>query len=174
VLISERALARRVRELGAEISQDYADEEILLVGVLRGALIFLADLTRAITVPVCVDCLSAVSYGASTVSSGAVRITRDLDEPVTGRHVLVVDTVLDTGLTLQALDATLRARGPASLRYCVLLEKVRGEPLLFSADYVGFKILDRFVVGYGCDYGQRYRNLPYLGVLRRAVYESTA
>jgi hypoxanthine phosphoribosyltransferase len=173
VVASERTLARRVRELGAEIRRDYADQEVLLVGVLRAALIFLADLTRAITEPVCVDCLAAASYGASTVSSGEVRITRDLDEPVAGRHVVVVDTVLDTGLTLQALDATLRARDPASLHYCVLLEKERSVPPLFPADYVGFRVPDRWLVGYGCDYAQRFRNLRYVGVLRPAVYEGT-
>ncbi|HEY7068358.1 MAG TPA: hypoxanthine phosphoribosyltransferase [Chloroflexota bacterium] len=171
VLISQRALARRVREMGAEISADYAGKEVLLVGVLRGALVFLADLLRAITVPVSVDFLSAASYGAATTSSGDVRITRELEEPLDGRHVLVVDTVLDTGLTLQVLDAALRAQEPASLRYCVLLMKDR--PVLFTADYVGFTVPDRFVVGYGCDYGQQFRNLPYVGVLRPAVYERT-
>ncbi|HLH25104.1 MAG TPA: hypoxanthine phosphoribosyltransferase [Chloroflexota bacterium] len=174
VLVSERALARRVRELGAEISRDYAGREILLVGVLRAGLVFLADLARAISVPVRVDCLAAASYGAGTSSSGAVRITRDLDESLAGRHVLVVDTVLDTGLTLRALDAALRARGPASVRYCVLLQKDRGGPPPFRADYVGFTIPDRFVVGYGLDYAQRFRNLPYVGVLRRPVYEGTS
>ncbi|HZS01249.1 MAG TPA: hypoxanthine phosphoribosyltransferase [Chloroflexota bacterium] len=174
VVVSERALARRVRELGAEISRDYAGQEILLVGVLRGAVVFLADLARAISVPVRVDCLSAASYGAGTTSSGRVRITRDLEEPLAGRHVLVVDTVLDTGLTLRALDAALRARGPASLRYCVLLHKDRGGPPPFAVDYVGFTIPDRFVVGYGLDYAQRFRNLPYIGILRREIYEGTS
>jgi hypoxanthine phosphoribosyltransferase len=173
VVVSQRALARRVRELGAQISRDYAGQEVLLVGVLRGAVVFLADLARAIAVPVCVDYLSAASYGAGTTSSGAVRITRDLEEPLAGRHVLVLDTVLDTGLTLRALDVALRARGPASLRYCVLLYKDRGGPPPFAVDYVGFAIPDRFVVGYGLDYAQRFRNLPYVGVLRRHVYERT-
>jgi hypoxanthine phosphoribosyltransferase len=173
VVISQRALARRVRELGAEISRDYAGQEVLLVGVLRGALVFLADLARAISVPVCLDSLSAASYGAGTASSGQVRITRDLAESLAGRHVLVVDTVLDTGLTLQALDATLRARGPASVRYCVLLHKDRGGAPPFPVDYVGFTIPDRFVVGYGLDYAQRFRNLPYVGVLRPEAYRGT-
>jgi hypoxanthine phosphoribosyltransferase len=174
VVVSERGLARRVREMGAEIRRDYGDGEIVLVGVLRAALFFLADLARAISGRVCVDCLAAASYGAATTSSGTVRITRDLDESLAGRHVLVVDTVLDTGLTFRVLDEVLRARGPASLRYCALVQKERETPLLFAADYLGFMIPDRWVVGYGGDYDQRFRNLPYLGVLRREVYGGTA
>jgi hypoxanthine phosphoribosyltransferase len=170
VLVSRRALARRVAELGRQISADYVGQELLLVGVLRAAAVFLADLARAIDLPLCVDFLSAASYGASTESSGTVRIEHDLREPVAGRHVLVVDTVLDTGLTLQALDLALRARGPASLRYAVLLQKDRGTPPPLAADYVGFTIPDRFVIGYGLDYSQRYRNLPYVGVLKGRVY----
>ncbi len=171
VVLSRLALARRVRKLGAQISRDYAGQELLLVGVLKGALVFLADLARAIAVPVTVDYVVAASYGARTTTSGAVRITRDLDEPLAGRHVLVVDTVLDTGLTLRALDAELRARRPASLRYCVLLYKDRGREMPFPVDYVGFTIADRFLVGYGLDYAQRYRNLPYVGVLRPSAYQ---
>ena len=132
---------------------------------------FLADLARAIDVPVTVDYVAAASYGRGTESRGTVRITRDLDEPLADRHVVVVDTVLDTGLTFQALDAALRTRGPASLRYCVLLHKDRGGEPPFPVDYVGFTIGDRFVVGYGLDYAQRYRNLPYVGVLRPSVYQ---
>jgi hypoxanthine phosphoribosyltransferase len=171
VVVTRPALARRVRKLGARITADYAGEEVLLVGVLKGALVFLADLARAIDVLVTVDYVVAASYGAGTATSGTVRITRDLEEPLAGRHVIVVDTVLDTGLTLQALDAALRTRAPASLRYCVLLYKDRGEGLPFPADYVGFTIGDEFVVGYGLDYAQQYRHLPYVGVLRPSVYE---
>jgi hypoxanthine phosphoribosyltransferase len=171
VVISKPALARRVRKLGTDITRDYAGRDLLVVGVLKGALVFLADLARAIEVPVTLDYLAVASYGACTESSGVVRITRDLDEPLAGRDILVVDTVLDTGLTLQALDAALRARCPASLRYCVLLHKDRGEETPFPVDYVGFTIPNRFVVGYGLDYAQRYRNLPYIGVLRPAVYQ---
>ena len=170
LVVSPRALSRRVRVLGRQIAADYAGEEVLLLGVLRGALVFLVDLARAIDGPVVLDFLWAASYGASTQTSGEVRILRDLDEPIEGRHVLVVDTVLDTGLTLRTLDTLLRARAPASLRYCVLLEKERPGERPYPADYVGFRIADRFVVGYGCDYDQRYRNLPYVGVLRPHVY----
>lgn len=172
-LISGEALAQRVRELGAQISADYAGRELLMIGVLRGVLVFMADLLRAVAVPTCVDFVRAASYGASVTSSGNVRITARPDEKLAGRHVLVVDTVLDTGLTLQVLDADFRQQEPASLRYCVLLAKDLGAPPLFSADYVGFTVPNRWLVGYGCDYGQRFRNLPYLGVLRRSVYEST-
>lgn len=170
VLVTTPALRRRVRALGARITADYAGHEIVLVGVLKGALVFLADLARAIALPVTIDFVAAASYGAGTVSSGAVRLTRDVGEPLAGRHVLVVDTVLDTGHTLRAIDATLRPRRPASLRYCVLLAKQRPGPPPFVADYVGFRIPDRFVVGYGLDYAQRYRNLPCVAVLRPEVY----
>jgi hypoxanthine phosphoribosyltransferase len=171
VVVSHAALARCVRKLGQRIALDYAGEEVLLVGVLKGALVFLADLARAIDVPVTVDYVAAASYGAGTESSGTVEILRDLDVPIAGRHVVVVDTVLDTGLTLRALDIALRAREPASLRYCVLLYKDRGSGMPFPADYVGFTIPNQFVVGYGLDYDQRYRNLPYVGVLSPSVYQ---
>jgi len=170
VLFDATTLARRVQELGVAISADYAGGEIVVLGVLRGALVFMADLLRAIEGPVTIDFLSAASYGAATESSGTVRIEQTPTEPLVGRDVLVVDTVLDTGLTLRVLDAWLRAQGPTRVRYCVLLEKDRGGPPGFRAEYVGFTIPDRFVVGYGCDYAQRYRNLPYVGVLRPSVY----
>ncbi len=171
VLVSRRALARRVAELGRQITADYAGRELLLVGILRGAAVFVADLARAIDLPLRLDFVSAASYGAGTESSGDVRVEQDLREPVAGRHLLLVDTVLDTGLTLHVLDATLGARGPASLRSVVLLRKHRGTPPLHTADYVGFTVPDRFVVGYGLDYAQRYRNLPYVGVLRPSIYQ---
>jgi hypoxanthine phosphoribosyltransferase len=174
VVVPAAALARRVDELGAQITADYRGQELLLLGVLRGAVVFLADLARAIRLPLAIDFLWAASYGQATRSSGDVRVARDVDEPLAGRHVLVVDGVLDTGLTLRALDASLRPRGPASLRYCALLCKDRGGPPPFPVDYVGFTIPDRFVVGYGLDYAQRYRNLPYVGVLRPSVYHQVA
>jgi hypoxanthine phosphoribosyltransferase len=170
VLVTRQAVARRVAEMGRQITADYAGQDLLLVGVLRAAAVFQADLARAIDLPLCMDFIFAASYGAGTESSGTVRIDRDLEQPVAGRHLLVADTVLDTGLTLRVLDEALRERGAASVRYAVLLLKNRGGPMPFPAHYVGFTIPNRFVVGYGLDYAQRYRNLPYVAVLQEHVY----
>jgi hypoxanthine phosphoribosyltransferase len=169
VVVPPAALARRVRELGAQITAECAGQELVLLGVLKGAMVFLADLARAIQLPLTVEFVSAASYGRGTRSSGVVHLRREGELPVTGRHVLVVDTILDTGLTLRALDAALRERQPASVRYCVLLYKDRGGPPPFPVDYIGFTIPDQFVVGYGLDYAERYRNLPYVGLLRASA-----
>jgi hypoxanthine phosphoribosyltransferase len=174
VLLPSRTLARRVHELGRQITADYAGESLLVVGVLKAAVFFLTDLARAIDMPVQIEFVVAASYGASTTTSGDVRIDYDVPVSVAGRHVLVVDTVLDTGLTFQKLDATLRPRGPASLRYVALVQKDRSVPFVHDADYVGFTIPDRWVVGYGGDYDQRYRNLPYMAILRPSVYTPSA
>ncbi|HZU07785.1 MAG TPA: hypoxanthine phosphoribosyltransferase [Chloroflexota bacterium] len=170
VVVPPAALARRVRELGAQITAECAGQELVLLGVLKGAMVFLADLARAIQLPLTVEFVSAASYGRGTQSSGVVHLRREGELPVRGRHVLVVDTILDTGLTLRALDAALREQQPASVRYCVLLCKDRGGPPPFPVDYIGFTIPDQFVVGYGLDYAERYRNLPYVGVLRASAY----
>ena len=170
VLLPPRVLARRVAELGRQITADYAGESPLMLGVLKAAVVFMVDLARAIDLPVQMEFLFAASYGASTTTSGQVRIDRLQEVPLQGRHVLVVDTVLDTGLTFEVLDAAVRARQPASLRYVALVQKDRGQPVARPADYLGFTVVDRWLVGYGCDYAQRYRNLPYVGILRPSVY----
>ena len=171
VIISEEQIDERVRELGAEISRDYAGETVLLVAVLRGAAIFLADLSRAISVPVELDFMAVSSYGSSTKSSGVVRILKDLDEQIEGRHVIVVEDILDTGLTLKYLLKNLASRKPASLEVVTLLNKQGKQRVPISCKYSGFSVPDEFVVGYGLDFAERYRNLPYIGVLKPSAYQ---
>ncbi len=166
ILLLEEEIRTRVAELGAEISRDYAGEELLVVGILKGAMIFLADLVRNITVPVCFDFMAVSSYGSSTKSSGAVRILKDLDSGIEGRHVLIVEDIVDTGLTLNYLVDNLKARGPVSLKICTLLDKPSRRVAPVEIHYNGFIIPDEFVVGYGLDYKERYRNLPYVMVLK--------
>ena len=162
-------IARRVRELAAEIDRDYAGKEILLVGVLKGAFMLMADLSRKLTTPTDVDFMAVSSYGSSTQSSGVVRILKDLDRDISGRHVLLVEDILDSGLTLQYLVRNLGARKPASLAVITLLTKP--DPLRPDVPlYEGFAVPDRFVVGYGLDYDQAYRGLPYIGVLKPEIY----
>jgi hypoxanthine phosphoribosyltransferase len=165
ILVQPDELEHRVRELGAEISRDYAGRDLLLIGVLKGAVFFLADLMRTIEVPCEVDFMAVSSYGSSTDTSGVVRILKDLDEPLEGRHVLIVEDIVDSGLTLQYLMRTLETRGPASLQVCALLTKPERRKVEMPARYVGFEIPDRFAIGYGLDYAERYRNLPYVAVL---------
>ena len=167
ILLSEDALRARIRELGAQLTRDYAGRRLLIVGVLKGSLIFMADLLRAIgaEVDVHVDFLAVSSY-AGTASTGTVRVLLDLRENPEGRDVLVVEDIVDTGLTLSSLTETLRARKPRSLEVCTLLDKPDCRKTPFSPKYVGFKIPNEFVVGFGLDYDERYRQLPYVGVLR--------
>ena len=169
VLIEEQRLQDRVRQLGAEISADYAGRDLLLVGVLKGAVFFMADLMRAIGVPCEIDFMAISSYGASHDSSGVVRILKDLDINIEGRHVLVVEDIIDSGLTLSYLMRNLESRAPASLGVCALLTKPERREIEVEVRYVGFEIPNRFVIGYGLDYAERYRNLPYLGVLDDAL-----
>jgi hypoxanthine phosphoribosyltransferase len=171
VLITEEQLAQRVTELGAQITADYAGQRLLLLCVLKGAVPFLVDLARQIRLSLEIDFMAVSSYGASTRSSGIVRILKDLDAPVTGQHILVVEDIVDSGLTLDYLLRSLAARGPASIKVCGLLVKERERDVTIPIDYAGFTIPDRFVVGYGLDFAERYRNLPYIGVLRPEVYE---
>ncbi len=171
VLFTEQEIARRVAELGAAVSADYAGREIYAVGVLKGAAIFFADLVRHLTVPARLDFLGVSSYGMEANSTGVVRILRDLDESVAGRHVLLVEDIVDTGLTLAYLRAALEARRPADLRICAFLDKPSRRKVPVEVDYLGFTVPDEFIVGYGLDYAGRYRHLPYVGVLRRSVYE---
>jgi hypoxanthine phosphoribosyltransferase len=165
ILLEEDAIQNRIRELGLEISSDYAGRELLLVGVLKGAVFFMADLMRTITVPCEIDFMAISSYGASTDSSGVVRILKDLDINIEGRHVLVVEDIVDSGLTLSYLVRNLESREPASLEVCSLLTKPGRREMEVDIRYVGFEIPNRFVIGYGLDFAERYRNLPYVGVL---------
>lgn len=165
VLVEERALQERIAELGAEISSDYAGREVILVGVLKGAIFFIADLMRRLTVPCEIDFMAISSYGAGTDSSGVVRILKDLDANIAERDVIVVEDIIDSGLTLSYLLRTLKARRPASIEICALLTKPERREIDVPVRYVGFEIPNEFVVGYGLDYAERYRNLPYIGVL---------
>jgi len=165
ILIEEEALQRRIVELGEEISGDYADRDLLLIGVLKGAVFFMADLMRRLTVPCEIDFMAISSYGGQTDSSGVVRILKDLDMNIKGRHVLVVEDIIDSGLTLSYLMRNLRSREPASLEICALMTKPARREIEVPVRYVGFEIPNRFVIGYGLDFDERYRNLPYVGVL---------
>lgn len=172
VIISEEQIAARVQELGSAIAQRYAGSArpLLLVAVLRGASLFVADLSRAIGGPLELDFMAVSSYGSSTKSSGVVRILKDLDEDIEGRDVLVVEDILDTGLTLKYLLRNLASRKPNSLEVVTLLSKEGKQQVPIECAYVGFTVPDEFVVGYGLDYAERYRNLPYIGVLKREIY----
>lgn len=166
VLLTGTQIQDRVKELGQEISRDYRGLQLLAVGVLKGAAIFLSDLAREISVPVSFDFIAVSSYGAATLTSGVVRILKDLDEGIGGRHVLLVEDIVDTGLTLNYLLEILRARNPATLKVCALLDKPGRRVVQVPIDYKGFEIPNQYVVGYGLDYGEMYRNLPYLAVLK--------
>jgi len=165
ILIDAETLQTRIRELGEEITADYQGREVLLLGVLKGAVFFMADLMRAIAVPCEIDFMAISSYGASTDSSGVVRILKDLDINIEGRHVLVIEDIIDSGLTLSYLVRNLESREPASLAVCALLTKPERREIDVDVRYVGFEIPNRFVIGYGLDFAERYRNLPYVGVL---------
>ena len=171
ILYTEEELSRRVKELGAQIAADYAGRQPMLISVLRGSYIFMADLTRAIGLDVTVDFMAVSSYGAGTVSSGQVEIKKDLSDSIEGKDLIIVEDILDSGNTLYYLMDVLRARKPASIRICALMDKPERRTKPISADYVGFTIPDAFIVGYGLDYAERYRNLPYVGVLRPSVYD---
>ena len=174
VLVDEDALRTRIAELGEEISSDYAGRDLLLIGVLKGAVFFMADLMRQLAVPCEVDFMAISSYGAATDSSGVVRILKDLDINIRGRDVLVVEDIIDSGLTLSYLVRNLAAREPASLEVCALLTKPERREMEVPVRYVGFEIPNRFVIGYGLDFGERYRNLPYVAVLSDDVAEQEA
>jgi hypoxanthine phosphoribosyltransferase len=170
IILQEDEIRAKIRELGQEITRDYAGESVLLVAVLRGAFLFIADLIRELDVPAEVDFMAVSSYGSSTKSSGVVRILKDLDEIIEGRNVLVVEDILDTGLTLKYLLKNLASRKPKTLEVVTLLSKTGKQRVPIDCRYVGFEIPDEFVVGYGLDYAERYRNLPYIGVLKPSVY----
>ena len=165
VLIPEDKVDERIAQLGEQISQDYAGRQVHLIGILKGSIFFICELAKRITVPVTLDFMSVSSYGAGTKSSGVVKLIKDLDEPIEGKDVLVVEDIIDSGHTLSYLLKNLSSRNPASIRLCTLLDKPVRREVDVEVDYQGFRIPDEFVIGYGLDYDQRYRNLPYIGVL---------
>lgn len=171
ILFTEEMIAQRISEMGAQIDRDYQDESLLLVAVLRGAVVFTADLLRALTLPAEVDFMAVSSYGSAASTSGVVRIIKDLDTELEGRNVLIVEDILDSGLTLKYLLCNLASRKPASLEVATLLHKEGKQRADIRVRYTGFTCPDEFVVGYGLDYAEKYRNLPYIGVLKPEVYE---
>ncbi|NLS44565.1 MAG: hypoxanthine phosphoribosyltransferase [Firmicutes bacterium] len=170
ILLTKEEIGEKVKELGARITDDYKDCDLVVVGILKGALMFMADLIRYIKIPVLMDFAVVSSYGVSTDTSGVVRILKDLDQPIEGRHVLIVEDIVDTGLTMHYLVRNLEARKPLSIKVCTLLDKPSRRKVEFKPDYCGFSIADKFVVGYGLDYAEYYRNLPEVGVLKEEVY----
>lgn len=171
ILLTEQQIQTRVSELGQRISRDYVNiEQLLLVGILKGCVMFLVDLARAIEIPVAIDFIAISSYGTSSESSGVVRLLKDLETNIAERHVLIVEDIIDSGLTLAYLYGQLKQRSPASLRICALLNKPERRTADVTLDYLGFDIPNEFVVGYGLDFGEHYRTLPYIGVLKPGVY----
>ena len=166
ILLSEEQIQTRIKELGTQITRDYAGQNPLLIGVLKGACLFLSDIVRAVDTRVSIEFMAISSYGSSTRTSGEVRIMKDLDVPIEGRHILVVEDIVDTGLTLSYLLANLHARGAASVKLAALLDKYERRQKEVQIDYLGFQIPDEFVVGYGLDFAERYRNLPFIAVLK--------
>jgi hypoxanthine phosphoribosyltransferase len=171
-LLSEAQIQQRVAELGRQLQTDYADKDPLLVGILSGSFPFIADLVRAVNLPLAVDFMAVSSYGDRTSSSGVVRILKDLNSSIAGRHVIIIEDIVDTGLTLDYLVQNLQTRHPASLKVCALLDKKEARKREVEVAYVGFPCPNEFVVGYGLDYRNRYRNLPFIGVLRPEVYQT--
>ncbi len=171
VLISEEELKRRIAEMGRQITQEYQGELLTIVGILKGASIFFADLARSIDLPLQMDFMSVSSYGTEATSSGVVKIIKDLDADVTGRHILLVEDIIDTGITLAYLRDYLSNRGAKSVKICTLLDKPSRREKAVQVDYIGFTMPDEFIIGYGIDYAENYRNLPYVASLKRSVYE---
>lgn len=170
VLVTEEELKSKVAELGAKISRDYEGKNLLLVSILKGAVVIMADLMRAVTIPCAIDFMQVSSYGSGTSTSGLVKIIKDLDADLSGRDVLIVEDILDTGVTLSNLVPMLKLRNPNSVRICAILDKPSRRKADIRADYTGFTVPDAFVVGYGLDYDEKYRNLPYVGILKPEVY----
>ena len=170
VLLSEDEIREKVRELGGKITADYKNSNLMLVTVLKGAVVFLADLMRQIDVPAEIDFMVVSSYGSGVKSSGVVKIVKDLDVPLAGKDILIVEDILDSGLTLSYIKLLLESRGPRSIRIATLLDKPSRRKVDLQADYIGFSVPDEFVIGYGLDYDEKYRNLPYIGILKPEVY----
>lgn len=165
VLIEEEKLNKRIAELGAQISRDYAGQEVTLICILKGSVFFTCELAKRITIPVALDFMSVSSYGSSTVSSGKIEVKKDLDESIENKNIIIIEDIIDTGRTLKYLLEDLRKRNPKSLKLCTMLDKPDRRVVEVATDYTGFEIPDEFVVGYGLDYDQKYRNLPYIGIL---------
>lgn len=172
ILFTEEAVAERIRELGAEITRDYEGRDVLVIGILKGASIFMAELVKRVDMLVKIEFMAVSSYGTSSESSGVVRIIKDLDQSIEGRDVLIVEDIIDTGLTLVYLKNLLEGRKAASVKVAALLDKPERHKVDIRADYLGFTVPDHFIVGYGLDYAEQYRNLPYVGVLKPQVYQS--
>ena len=171
VIFSEEEISRNVKRLGEQISRDYAGKKLLLVSILKGSIVFMADLMRAITIPCSIDFMAVSSYGSGTKTSGVVRIIKDLDRPISGWNVLIVEDILDSGMTLQYIMELLSARDPESIRICTLFDKPERRVTNVNADYIGLQVPDEFIVGYGLDYDEIYRNVPYIGVLKPEIYQ---
>lgn len=172
ILLTEEQLKAKVTELGAIISKEYEGKDLLLVSILKGAVVFMADFMRAVTIPCSIDFMVVSSYGGSnTETTGRVKIVKDLDNDLAGKHVVIVEDILDTGVTLSRLVPMLKLRNPESIRVCTILDKPSRRKADFQADYVGYEVPNAFVVGYGLDYNEKYRNLPYVGVLKPEIYE---
>ncbi|MBQ3519147.1 MAG: hypoxanthine phosphoribosyltransferase [Clostridia bacterium] len=171
VFYSEQQLQDKITEIGRQISEDYKDKNLMLVSVLKGSVVFMADLMRAITIPCEIDFMAVSSYGNKTDSSGTVRIIKDLDRDIAGYDLLIVEDILDSGMTLSYIKEILLARKPRSIRVCTLLDKPERRKSDIYADYSGFEVPNEFVVGYGLDFAQKYRNLPFIGVLKEEVYQ---
>ncbi len=171
IIISKEEIDLKVKELAAQLSKDYADKNPLVICILKGAVLFMSDLVKGLTIPVEIDFMAVSSYGSSTKSSGEVKIIKDLDTTVDGRHVIIVEDIIDSGLTLNYLIDILQRRNVASLKIVTLLDKPHRRTVKLKPDYSGFLVPDEFLVGYGLDYAEKYRNLPFIGVLKREVYE---
>lgn len=170
VLLDEETLAKRIKEMGEQISKDYEDKEVIVIGILKGSVIFVADLVREVTVPVSFDFMAVSSYGNRTTTTGTVRILKDLDYDIEGKHVLIVEDIIDSGVTLSYLIEHLAGRKPASLKLCTLLNKPERRKVEVKVDYIGFTVPDAFLVGFGLDYAEKYRNLPFIGILKEEIY----
>ena len=172
ILISGEEIAKRVKELGVQISKDYEGKDLMLIGVLKGSVPFMADLLKEITIPCTMDFMAVSSYGSATTSSGVVRILKDLDSSIENKRVLIVEDIIDTGYTLKYLIENLKSRNPKEVRICCLLDKPDRRKVELLIDYKGFEIPDEFVIGYGLDYAEKYRNIPFIGILRKDVYQT--
>ena len=172
ILLSEETLARRIKEIGAKIDHDYQGKNLMMISILKGSVVFMADLMRAVSIPVKIDFMSVSSYGAGSQSSGQVKIIKDLDIPLQGVDLLIVEDILDSGKTLSYLLDILQSRGPRSIRICTLFDKPERREVDVQATYTGAEIPDAFIVGYGLDYDEKYRNLPFVGILKPSVYET--
>ena len=172
ILLDDETIQKRVKELADQISEDYKDEKVMFIGILKGSIAFMADLMKAMSIDIQIDFMAVSSYGASTKSTGVVRILKDLDADIKDKNILIIEDIIDTGTTLKYLMGYLQSRGPKSIKICSLLDKPDRRKADIKADYIGFTIPDEFVVGYGLDYAEWYRSLPYIGILKEEVYKN--